>query len=543
MKNRRAIVFFLACSAVFSLALSLAWTYRHPVASVARATLSDLNVAEITSVEIGRTVADGRSEQIAFVRAEGRWRLEKPIQADADEGMVKQVVNAVVFAEVGDVLTRSDRDLLKRTLRDFGLAAPTLSVTVSARGRRETYSFGRPTAAGNEVYVQQDGLEVVFTVPVETARVLGRPLGDFRRHNLFAATRDEILGIGLKDGGEPFSKLVKTDGAWRLAEPVDAPADRAVAERLLETICSERIVAYADDGAGAGLDDDEGGYVLSLRNSSGGVEKAIIGAAAGTNEVWAKTSEGAVVRVRDSLLTVCRESQRTVEDTRVFPVEAAAVTSITVDEGYPAYVLSRKTPSDPWRLASPVDAPADADHAEKLLSGLLALRGIDIMLSATNTVKVSVSTETTNFPPCAVLGKSFIGKGRLADLRDRTLIRYPAAQVKKVRVRTSAGVTWDATKYEALIKCLEEGLAAESVDVIAPSKEDFRRCGFDRPSFTFTFELDDPASSLRTLLLGAAAPGGGRYATIGGLDDASFVLSAATVSILTKPVEETLEKK
>ena len=543
MKNRRAIAFFLACSAVFALALALVRTYRHPVASIARATLSDLNVEEITSVEIGRVAANGKNEQIAFVRAEGRWRLERPIQADADEGMVKQVVDAVVFAEVGDILTRPDMDLLKRSLRDFGLAMPSLSVAVSARGRRETYSFGRLTAAGDEVYVQQDGLEMIFTVPVQTARVLERPLGDFRRHNLFAFTRDEILGIGLKDAGEPFSKLVKNDGVWRLAEPVDAPADRAVAERLLEAICSERIVAYADAGAGAGLGDDEGGYVLSLRNSSGGVEKAVIGAAAGTNEVWARTSEGAVVRVRDSLLAVCRESQRTIEDTRVFPVEPAAVTSITVNEGFPAYVLSRKTVTDPWRLVSPVDAPADADHVEKLLLGLLALRGIDIMLSATNTLKVSVGTSTTNFPDCAVLAKSLIGTERLADLRDRTLIRYPAARVKKVRVRTSAGVTWDATKYEALIKCIEEGLVAESVDVIAPGQEDFRRCGFDRPSFTFTFELDDPSSSLRALLLGAAAPGGGRYATIGGLGDASFVLSAATVSILTKPVEETLEKK
>ena len=166
MKNRRAIVFFLACSAVFAMALALAWTYRHPVASVARATLSDLNVEEITSVEIGRTVANGKSEQIVFVRADGRWRLEKPIQADADDGMVKQAVNAVVFAEVGDILTRPDRDLLKRSLGDFGLAVPSLSVTVSARGRRETYSFGRQTAAGDEVYVQQDGQDVVFTVPV-----------------------------------------------------------------------------------------------------------------------------------------------------------------------------------------------------------------------------------------------------------------------------------------------------------------------------------------------------------------------------------------
>ena len=133
-------------------------------------------------------------------------------------------------------------------------------------------------------------------------------------------------------------------------------------------ICSERIVAYADVGAGVGLGDDEGGYVLSLRNSLGAVEKAVIGGAAGTNEVWALTSEGAVVRVRDTLLAVCRESQQTLEDTRVFPVAAAAVTSISVSEGYPAYMLSRKTATDPWRLVSPVDAPADVDYVEKMLS-------------------------------------------------------------------------------------------------------------------------------------------------------------------------------
>ena len=61
MKNRRAIVFFLACSAVFAIALALAWTYRHSAASVARTTLSDLNVEEIASVEIGRTAANGKS--------------------------------------------------------------------------------------------------------------------------------------------------------------------------------------------------------------------------------------------------------------------------------------------------------------------------------------------------------------------------------------------------------------------------------------------------------------------------------------------------
>lgn len=83
---------------------------------------------------------------------------------------------------------------------------------------------------------------------------------------------------------------------------------------------------------------------------------------------------------------------------------------------------------------------------------------------------------------------------------------------------------------------------AEGVETVMLRKEDFSRCGFDRPSYTIAFELDDAESALRTLLLGDAAPGGGRFATIGG-SDAAFILSAATVSTLTRPDEETLKEK
>ena len=57
------------------------------------------------------------------------------------------------------------------------------------------------------------------------------------------------------------------------------------------------------------------------------------------------------------------------------------------------------------------------------------------------------------------------------------------------------------------------------------------------PSFTIMFELDGAESALRKILLGAAAPGGGRLAMIGGAD-AAFILSAETVSLLTKPVDD-----
>ena len=93
-----------------------------------------------------------------------------------------------------------------------------------------------------------------------------------------------------------------------------------------------------------------------------------------------------------------------------------------------------------------------------------------------------------------------------------------------------------------MLACLEKGIVAEAVETVVFRPGDFERCGFTRPAFTLSFELDDSSSALRKLLVGAAAPGGGRFAMIGG-SDAAFILSAATVSTLTEPVEETLEKK
>ena len=96
--------------------------------------------------------------------------------------------------------------------------------------------------------------------------------------------------------------------------------------------------------------------------------------------------------------------------------------------------------------------------------------------------------------------------------------------------------------HSDLLALLSKGIVAEGVETVMLRKDDFERYGFGRPSYSLAFELGDSESALRTLLLGSAAPGGGRFATIGG-SDAVFILSAATVSALTKPDMETLKEK
>jgi hypothetical protein len=62
---------------------------------------------------------------------------------------------------------------------------------------------------------------------------LTRPLVEFRRRRLFAFNPSDVMGLGLKDAGEPLTRLAKSDGQWRIADPVDAPADRQTVEDII----------------------------------------------------------------------------------------------------------------------------------------------------------------------------------------------------------------------------------------------------------------------------------------------------------------------
>lgn len=542
VRNRRAICFFLFLSVVFAAVLVLL-SVRQRRIDPGTARFFAASVTRADSICFSRMTAAGVRERVSLVRTSGKWRLESPVAAEADESAVKRLLDALVFSERGDALSARDMEKMGRTLRDFALAVPAVELTVSSGMSRESFAFGRKTPSGGEYYARREGVPGIFTVPAAVVEEIMRPAGDFRRRNLFTLAPRDVIGIGVKNAGDAFTKVARADGSWRLSEPADAPADGKAADAMVEALCSAQVIEYTDasPGTGRGLNEDEGCSV-SLRGSLGELERVLFGSSAGTGTVWALTGEGAVVQVSAALKELCLSGRKALEDTRMFPVAETAVRTVSVSEGFPAYVVSRTDVTSPWRLVSPVDAPADGRAVEKLLSQVLSVRGGDVAgPNDSGTYTVAVGTTLTNFPACTVVSESVGGAFRLQDLRDKTLIRYPASKIRKITVRTSAGSEWDSTASEELKNALENGVAAESVVTVSPSAEDFAKFGFHEPSYTITLTLDDESSALRRLLVGASAPGGGRYAAVGG-SDAVFAVSADTVSVLTRPAEKVTEK-
>lgn len=542
MKNRRAIFFLLFWNAVFAVAIAFLSLSGPPARKTVGLTLSSMDVREIASVEIDRVSGiGGRRETVSIAREDGIWRLKSPIAAEADGESVKRLVDAVVFARPSHSLSEKDMAGMGRSPRDFALAVPLCSVSISDGERSETIRIGRKTAAGDEVYVSRDGCAGVFTVSATLAAELSRPVVDFRRRRLFTVGADAVAGVALKDNGEALTRLAKTDGQWQIVNPIEAPADRKMVEALIDDLCSAYVIDYPEATvAGRGLGEGEG-FSISLRDTFGSVEKIVFGVADGTNAAWAVTSEGAVVRVAGDLPKRCRERKKSLEDTRMFPVEASAVTSFSISKDFPAYVLSRQGEAGPWLMVSPLDALADADVADMCLDRVLSLRGVDLADGpGEGTVMVSVSTLSTNFTARYVSSSVLLQDIRMEDLFGKTVVKCCRERIKRIVVKTATGEEWDAACSDDTLRLLESGVTAKRVETVVLRSDDFSRFGFDRPAYTISFELNDDASSMRRMLIGSVAPDGGRYAVIGG-SDAAFVLPASVVSLLSKPVDEKME--
>ena len=544
MKNRRAIVFFLFWSVVFASAIALLTVSDRSGGEPSGGSLMSVDVREVVKIDIERRTGAGSDrENVSIVRQDGRWRIASPMRAEADEEAVKRLIDSVVFAERGESLSEKDMAGLGRSPRDFGLAVPRCTVTVSTERSSDTFFVGRTTAAGDEVYVSRAGRGGLFTVPSRMADELMRPLVEFRRRRLFTFNPSDVMGLGLKDVGEPLTRLAKADGRWRIVDPVDAPADRQMVEDIIGVLCSAQVVDYVvDAGSGHGLGEGEG-FSIALRDAFGAVEKVVFGVPDGTNSVWAMTPEGAVVHVGKDILEQCRIRQKTLEDTRIFPVDASLVTSISVSEGFPAYVISRSGASSPWSMVSPVGALADAKVVDILLSRMLSLRSADLVPEKSEgSVLVSVGSSVTNFSARHVSAAMVTQDFRFADMLGKTMLRCCKERVKRILVKPSAGEGWNASLSDDVLSLLDGGVEAERVEMVVLRPDDFDRYGFNCPAYVISFELNDDASSLKRMLIGSVAPGGGRYAMIGGMDVA-FVLSASTVSRLTKPVEASMEEK
>ncbi|MBR1588431.1 MAG: DUF4340 domain-containing protein, partial [Kiritimatiellae bacterium] len=303
---------------------------------------------------------------------------------------------------------------------------------------------------------------------------------------------------------------------------------------------------------------------VTVRAMDGSVETVLFGGAAGTNRVWALAQNGkAVVSVDAELAELCRAHEAAFRDTRIFSFRKnEAVKSLSLTAGPLVYVLGRGT-NGVWRIDAPVVAPADQALAVALAEKILALKQNDLAANDARAkpdaeILVAVETSAASYPAIAVPAAYFGDGLSFANLRSKTLLTLEPGSVRRLSVKKSSGeahaVAYDTTRAAwnletpvegrrsspSAIKTVLTALArvdAASVETVAATPADFKRCGLDAPDYIVTVDVESAEAARRNILLGGSAPGGGRYATVGGAD-AVFVVSRQTASALMTDLTE-----
>src|SRR3990170_3121892 len=145
----------------------------------------------------------------------GRWRITAPLETDADEATVENLITAIADAEVEKVLEEVPDDLAP-----YGLDEPhaTLQVEVADGPKVPTILVGKTTPVGFKTYVQRGEEKKVFLTPSSFYYGTDKQVKDLRRKEIMDFRDEDVSAIEI--AGEGTRVVVARDGSdWRIEEP------------------------------------------------------------------------------------------------------------------------------------------------------------------------------------------------------------------------------------------------------------------------------------------------------------------------------------
>ena len=164
----------------------------------------------------------------------GKWRITQPVEADADETTVKNLINAVAEAEVKRTLDEVPQDLTV-----YGLTTPVVKAQLMLKDGKTLplISFGKDTPVGFSTYAQKEGNAKVILVPQTLRMSMIKEVKDLRDRTVLTFNDDEVKKLEIRT---PDREIVlnKADTGWTLEKPTRAKADDTEVKTFLSNLRS-----------------------------------------------------------------------------------------------------------------------------------------------------------------------------------------------------------------------------------------------------------------------------------------------------------------
>jgi len=140
----------------------------------------------------GLSIKTDRHELIFARTPEKGWVLTAPLNTEADQREVQNLIRALITGTVARVIEDHPA-----SLTTFGLDNPVTTITVKAGAEQETFSIGDSGPLSSTLYVLRESDRKVLLTNLAPKDFVNKTLMTFRRKNLLQVSQGDVERIRL----------------------------------------------------------------------------------------------------------------------------------------------------------------------------------------------------------------------------------------------------------------------------------------------------------------------------------------------------------
>jgi len=181
-------------------------------------------------------------KQIILKKTGAGWRISKPIDVDADQTAVSNLLRAAADAEVKRALEGGNT-----SLEAYGLDKPEVIVSIAmANGTKlPSIRIGKTAPVGFSAYAQLEGTSDVKLVPSVFQTGMKREVKDLRNKTILDFQDADVQQVEIITPQSTIHLVRQGDG-WALDQPLNAKADATEVTSFLSALRGARAEEFVD---------------------------------------------------------------------------------------------------------------------------------------------------------------------------------------------------------------------------------------------------------------------------------------------------------
>ena len=345
--------------------------------------------------EIDIRAEDGQRSRLR--KTDGRWTIEEPVKAEADEGEVSSIASSLAEVSIERVVEENPSDVKR-----FALDPPRIEVSFRAKGDKDARRLliGDKTPTGGELYAKTPDKPRVFLVSAFLDSTFNKNTFALRDKRILKFERDKVETVELSSGATAF-QFAKSGTEWKIVKPIAARGDFGTIEGIVERLSSAQmqgiVTAEAANGdlQKYGLDKPS----ATLTVGSGSSRASLLLGRTENALVYAKdTSRPQIVTVAPTLKADAFKELSELRRKDLFDARSFTANRIELRRGSDTLTFEKtkgKDDMDVWKNAAGADV--DASKVQDLLGTITGLRADTFEAAAHPSLKTPALTVTVRF--------------------------------------------------------------------------------------------------------------------------------------------------